>query len=142
MTASSTASSTASIYQGLKAAETWSSTTSLIDTLSVEVYGIQFFRADFHQICGYMVGFSFLITLDIYKDYFKGCKRWHKLRECRAKFCSCKLWSETKFDLVHLSLEEAVVFVHLRDLWPRSLLIFIEWWTEKLCCQHPFQVDA
>ena len=60
-----------------------------------------------------MFRLSFLITLNIYKDCFK-CHK--KLRECEAKFCLCKLWPETEFALGHLSLEEAVVFVHLRVL--------------------------
>ena len=59
-----------------------------IDNLSIEMYENQFFRSDFTQICVYMFGFSFLITLNIYKDYFKGRKR---LRKYEAKFCSCKL---------------------------------------------------
>ena len=65
------------------------------------------------------LGFFFLTTLNIY--YFKGCKRLHKYE---TKFCSCKLWPEAEFALVHLSLEEAAVFVHLRILWPRSFVIF------------------
>ena len=120
-----------------KAVETRNSTASLIDTLSVEVYGIQFFRVDFHSIHVYMFGLSFLTTLNIYKDYFKGHQR---LCKCEAKFCSCKLWSKTEFALVHISLEEAAVFVHLRVLWPRSFVIFIVWWTKKLCSQQLSQV--
>ena len=82
-----------------------------------------------------MIGLSFLTILNIYKDYFKGRQR---LRKCEAKFCLCKLWPETEFALVHLSLEEVVVFVHLRVLWPRSFMIFIMWWTKELCSQHSF----
>ena len=71
-----------------KATEARSSTATSIDTLSVEVYEIQFFRADFTSISEYMFRLSFLTTLNIYKDYFKGRQR---LRKCEAKFCSCKL---------------------------------------------------
>ena len=60
-----------------------------------------------------MFRLSFLTTLNIYKDCFKGHKR---LCEYEAKFCLCKLWPKTEFVLGHLSLEEAVVFVHLRVL--------------------------
>ena len=60
-----------------------------------------------------MFGLSFLTTLNVYKDYFKGSQR---LRKCKAKLCSCKLKPETEFALVHLSLEEAAVFVHRRIL--------------------------
>ena len=84
-----------------------------------------------------MFGLSFLTTLNIYKDYFKGCKRLHK---CEEKLCSCKLWPKTEFALVHLSFEEAAVFIHFRILWPRSFMIFMVWWTEELCSQHLSQV--
>ena len=94
----------------------------LIDTLSIEIYENQLFRSDFTPICVYMFSLSFLTTLNIYKDYFKGRQR---LRECRAMFCSCKLWPETEFALVHLSLEEAAAFVRRWVLWPRSFVIFI-----------------
>ena len=60
-----------------------------------------------------MFGLSFLTTQNIYKDYFKGHKR---LRECEAKLCSYKLLPKIEFALVHLSLEEAALFVHLRVL--------------------------
>ena len=131
------ASSIASIYRGLKAVSTRGSTASSIDTLSVEVYEIQFFRIDFNPIRVYMYKLSFLITLNIYKNYFKGRQR---LRECKEKFCLCKLWSKTEFALVHLSLEEAAMFVHHRVLWPRSFVIFIIWWTKEFCNQYPSQV--
>ena len=72
-----------------------------------------FIKADFHPIRGYMLGLSFLTTLNIYKDYLKGCQR---LRKCEAKFCSCNFLPVIEFALVHLSLEEASVFVHLRVL--------------------------
>ena len=60
-----------------------------------------------------MFGFSFLATLNIYKDYFKDYQR---LRKCRVKLCSCKLRPETEFGLVYLSLDEVGVFVHRRVL--------------------------
>ena len=77
--------------------------------LSIKVYEKQIFNSDFHPIRVYMFGLSFLTTLNIYKDYFKGRQR---LRKCIVKLCSCKLWPETEFALVHLSLKEDVVFVH------------------------------
>ena len=131
---------TASIYRDLKSCETQSSTTSSIDTLSVEVYEIQFFKLIFHPIREYMFRHSFLITLNIYKDYFEGYQRLHKLHKCEEKFYSCKLWPETEFAIVHLSLEKAVVFVHRRILWLRNFLIFIVWWIEEFFSQHSFQV--
>ena len=74
-----------------------------IDKLSIEVYEKQIFSFDFHPIHGYMFKLSFLTTLNIYKDYFKDHK---KLCEHEGKLCSCKLWPETEFALVHLSFEE------------------------------------
>ena len=44
-----------------------------IDNLSIEIYENQFFRSDFTRILVYLFRLSFLITLNIYKDYFKGC---------------------------------------------------------------------
>ena len=134
------ASSTASIYRDLKSCWNPILDNFSIDKLSVEIYEKQIFSFDFHPICGHMFGFSFLITLNIYKDYFKDCQRLQQLRECRAKFCSCKLWPERELTLVHLSLEEAAVFVHRWVLWPRSFVIFIVWWTKEFCSQHLFQV--
>ena len=43
--------------------------------LSIEVYETQFFKTVFHQIHKCMFEISFLTTLNIYKDYFKGRKR-------------------------------------------------------------------
>ena len=65
---------TASIYRDLKSARLYSCSTNRI---SIEVYETQFFRIVFHPICECMFGLSFLTTLNIYKDYFKGCKRLH-----------------------------------------------------------------
>ena len=73
-----------------------------IDKLSIEIYENQFFIYDFTPILVYLFRFSFLITLNIYKDYFKGRQR---LRKCEAKFCSYKLGSKIEFVLVHLSFE-------------------------------------
>ena len=70
---SSIASSIASIYRGLKSCEAQNSTAISIDTLSVEVYEIQFFRTNFNPIREYMFRLSFLTTLNIYKDCFRGC---------------------------------------------------------------------
>ena len=40
--------------------------------LSIKVYEKQIFNSDFHPIRVYMFGLSFLTTLNIYKDFFKG----------------------------------------------------------------------
>ena len=42
------------------------------DTLFIENYKIQISRSIFHAYPSYVFRFSFLTTLDIYKDYFKG----------------------------------------------------------------------
>ena len=41
----------------------------------VENYEIRIFRSDFTHIHEYWCRASFLTTVDIYKDYFKGCHR-------------------------------------------------------------------
>ena len=58
------------------------------------------------------LGILFLITLNIYKDYFKGIT---------ADATQCKIFSQEYFEpetytLVHLSIQEAVVFVYHRVL--------------------------
>ena len=45
------------------------------EAISVENYEIQISRSDFTHIHMYLYSVSFLITLDIYKNYFKGCQR-------------------------------------------------------------------
>ena len=45
---------------------------SSIKDVSIENYEIRISRSDFTYIHVYLCRVSFLITLDIYKDYFKG----------------------------------------------------------------------
>ena len=59
-----------------------------------------------------MFGLSFLTTLNIYKDF---------LRAVTANATQCKSFSQAyceleTYALVHLSLQEVVVFVHCRVL--------------------------
>ena len=61
---------------------------SLTD-ISIENYKIQIFRSVFHTYPSYVFMFSFLTTLDIYKDCFKGH---HKVV---ALVVTCILWLET-----------------------------------------------
>ena len=84
--------------------------------VSVEIYKVQYFRADFHPIYEYMFELSFLTTLNIYKDYFKGRKRLWKLHKSTIPQVWRKVWPKTYYVLVLLSLEEAAVFVHHRIL--------------------------
>ena len=48
---------------------------SSIETVSIENYEIKISRSDYTHILEYLCRVSFLTTLDIYKDYFKGCLR-------------------------------------------------------------------
>ena len=66
----------------------WSSTDISI-AVSIENYEIQIFRFVFHTYPSYVFGFSFLTTLDLYKDYFNGN---HKVV---ALVVTCILWTET-----------------------------------------------
>ena len=55
----------------------WSSTNNST-AVSIENYEIQISRSVFHAYPSYLCRVSFLTTLDIYKDYFKGCQTWCK----------------------------------------------------------------
>ena len=57
------------IYQGLMLKLDKSSTA----TVFVENYEIKISRSDYTHIHVYLCKVFFLTTLDIYKDYFKGC---------------------------------------------------------------------
>ena len=48
---------------------------SSIEAVSVENYEIRFSRSDYMLILKYLCMVSFLTTLNIYKDYFKGRQR-------------------------------------------------------------------
>ena len=67
-----------SIYRGLKGIFNLMLNNFSIDNLSIEIYENQFFRSNFTHIYVYLFRLSFLTTLNIYKDYFKGCHRWYK----------------------------------------------------------------
>ena len=54
-----------------------------IEAVFVENYEIQISRSDFKHIHVYLCRVSFLTTLDIYKEYFKGR---HKCCKCDAKW--------------------------------------------------------
>ena len=85
----------------------WSST-----AVSIENYENQFFKFDFMHIHVYLYRVSFLTTLDIYKDYFKGRLIWWNLMQ---RFYASILWPKT-YALIHLSLKEATAFVYRRIL--------------------------
>ena len=71
----------------------------------------------------------FHTTLDIYKDYFKGCLTWCK--GFMQAYCD-----QRQFALVHLSLKEVAAFVRHKVLWPRSFLIFVVWMNWRTFCLH------
>ena len=58
---------------------------SSTEAVFIENYEIQIFRSDFMHIHVYLCRVSFLTTLDIYKDYFKGRKRWCNLMQLDEK---------------------------------------------------------
>ena len=66
------------------------------ETVSIENYEIQISRFDFTHIQVYSCRVSFLTTLDIYKDYFKG---YHTRNQ---SISSCIVWPETKVELLRL----------------------------------------
>ena len=107
--------------------------------VSIENYEIRFSRSNYMHIFEYLCRVSFLITLDIYKDYFKSRCRWCKVLQ---KNNPCILWPETKIALVHHILCGNYYVFTPRVLWPRNFLIFIVRWTEELCSQHLPQVSV
>ena len=86
----------------------------------VENYEIRNSRSNYTHILEYLCRVSFLITLDIYKDYFKG----HHTR-CKVVtiVVTCIVWSETEFALVHLFLCRSYYVFTPRVLWPRISLL-------------------
>ena len=64
----------------------------------VENYEIRLFRSNYTHIPMYLCKVSFLTTLDIYKDYFKGRHKWCKNNACRK--CPSSSFSLKK--LLHL----------------------------------------
>ena len=87
-----------------------------IDNLFIEIYENQFFKSDFTHIRVCMLRFSFLTTLNIYKDSFKGCHSWCKWVQLDANVSHKQIVTGGKFVLVHLSLKEAATFVRCRVL--------------------------
>ena len=80
----------------------------LVENLSIEIYENQIFKSDFTHIRVYMFRLSSLTTLNIYKDYFKGCHRGCKWMKLDAKVLFKQIVTRDIFALVHLSFEEAV----------------------------------
>ena len=68
-----------------------------------------------------MFGLSFLTTLNIYKNYFKGWKG----EKVAQEHNSTSVKKSVIENLVCPILEEAVVFVHYRVLWPSNFMILI-----------------
>ena len=92
---------------------------SFTQAVSVENFKIRNSRFHYMHILEYLCRVSFLTTVDIYKDYFKGR---HKVV---AIIVTCIVWPEIEIALVHLSLCRSYCVFTLRVLWPRSFLIFI-----------------
>ena len=61
-----------------------------------------------------MFGLSFLTTLNIYKDYFKGRKKLRTIAQEHNSTSVKKCNRKPSFALVLLSLEEVTVCVHHR----------------------------
>ena len=58
---------------------------SSTEAVSIENYKIQISKSDFTHIHVYLCRISFLIILNIYKDYFKGRLKWCKDMQLDAK---------------------------------------------------------
>ena len=114
----------------------WQLSTKVV---SIENHEIQISRFVFHAYPSYLCRVSFFTTLEIYKDYFKGCLRWCNLMQSDY---SLKYCDQRQFALVHLSLVKAAVslrrgFCNQGVSWSSSF-----GWTEELCSQHLSQVGV
>ena len=96
----------------------WSST----QVTSIENYEIKLFKSDYTHNIEWLCRVSFLTTLDIYKDYFKGRHTGCKVMQ---KNNSCIVWPEAEITLVHHILCRSYCVFTPRVLWLRSFLIFI-----------------
>ena len=118
-----------------------------IDRLSIEVYEIQFFRSNFTPIRVQMFELSFLITLNIYKDYLKG--RYRDAHQCKS-FSQAYCEPETIYPSSSFSSRSCCVctpqdFVtkefrdlhHVDELKNFAAKIFL-----KLVCQSHTQIRA
>ena len=92
---------------------------SSTQAVSIENYKIRFSRSNYMHILMYLCRVSFVKTLDIYKDYFKGCDK------VMQKDNTCIVWPEAEIVLDHYSLCRSYCAFTPRVLWLRSFLIFI-----------------
>ena len=111
-------------------------------TVSIENYKIQISRSFFHAYPSYLCRVSFLTTLDIYKDYFKGRQRWCKVMQLDAKSLCMHIVTEDNCPSSSYSCVEVAASLHQGYYnqgasWSSSF-----GWTEKLCSQHISQVGV
>ena len=114
---------------------------SLTEAISIENYEIRIFKYDFTHIHEYLCTVSFLITLDIYKDYFKSCHRWCNLMQSDY---TCILWLEIIFPRSSYSLLKLLCLC-AKDFVTKELLdlhCWMNWRTlqptssSSLCVSH------
>ena len=107
-----------------------------LTAVSLETYENQFFRSNFTYIHMYVFRLSSFTTLNIYKNYFKGC------HNVVADVVESILWleiilSSSSFFLKKLLRLYVVVFYNQGVSRSSSC-----GWIEKLCSQHLFQVGV
>ena len=95
----------------------------LTQAVSVETYEIRNSRSNLGSILKYLYRVFFLITLYIYKAYFKGR-------------CACIYQPSSSFSLKKLLRLYAKGFV------TKVLTDLLCWWSEKLCSQYLLQVGG
>ena len=98
------------------------------EAASIKNYEIQISRFIFHAYPGYLCRVSFLTTIDLYKDYFKGRLRWSNLLQSDY---SLKLWLETicpsSYLLGYIWFNVRIyVNIELANLLTKCILIVIE----------------
>ena len=96
---------------------------SSTQAVSVKNYQIRSSRSNYRHIPMYLYRLSFLTTLDIYKDYFKG----HH---------ACIVWLDAKSGLVHYSLCRKLLRLYAKGFVTKELPDLHCWWFEELCSQQ------
>ena len=112
------------------------------EIVSIKNYEIQISKSVFHAYPSHFCRVSFLITLDIYNDYFKGHQRWCKVMQLDAKSLCMHIVTRDNFPSSSYSFVEAVAslrqgFCNQGVSWSSSFD-----WTKELCSQHLPQVGV
>ena len=109
--------------------------------VSVELYEKQNSSSVLTLIRDYVFGLSFLTTLDILKDNFKGRQSVHKLHKCWAKFVQAICNRRQSFAPSSSLLKKLLCLCAVGFYDQASSRSSSCGWIEKICSQQPSLVD-